>query len=171
MNDLPRRLAAAHHSRSADLSAARRWTYGTVTGPVARLVGGTTDAEYQAGALTAQAFATWNSGRATPHPGAKGSSLGTAMRQIGTAGDYGPRNVTACRLLDSLLAAPNGPALQRCLVAIINALRSANHPPHWGTLYTDLIDWHDPKKQAAVRLRWGQSFTTARPTQPAAATD
>lgn len=159
-----RTLAAAHMAKDPDLSAIRRWKYGTVTGPVARLAGGATNDEYNAAAMTGQAFATWHSTRREVHYGKTGTSLGRALRQIGNPGAYGPSDPTARRLIDNLLAAATGEQLHRAVVAAMDRLRHVDHPPNWELLYTQLLDWQTPSLRNQVRLAWGQDFATAAPT-------
>lgn len=157
--DLPRHLAHLHYSRSSDLSHIRRWTFGTVTGPIARVAAADTHTNFLASALTAQAFTLWHSGKKEVHYGKTGTNLGRAMRQLGTPDGFGYKNPTVAHLFDLLLAASTGAELQRHLTTIMKRLRHNDHPPHWETLAEDLARWLDPQTRNQVRIDWATSFT------------
>ncbi|MDN5758981.1 MAG: type I-E CRISPR-associated protein Cse2/CasB [Tomitella sp.] len=164
---LVRGLAAAHKSRHPGMSALLRWQYPQVDPRVIAGVAADDEPGYQAGALTAKVFALWHAGRADVHYGKRGTSLGRAMRQVGRSGAYGPRDPAAERSLTGLLDAATPATLGAAFDRAAAHLKSADHPPHWETLATDLRAWLEPDTRDAVRLRWGQAFYTSTPAATA----
>jgi len=166
--DFVRRLAAAHHSRK--LSPLRRWQYPAVDLGVVALTEGSSRDDYLVYALTGKAFTLWHSGRSDPRYGREGTGLGKAMRQIGSAGAYGPRDPGAVRALDGLVRAESPAQLAAALDKVSALLSGTDHPPHWSTLAEDVRQWHDRSTRDAVRLRWAQQFHTTA-TKPDSSTN
>lgn len=156
---LLRRLSAAYWSKNPDISHARRWRYGTVTGPMVRLAGGDTHTAYLAAAITTHAFMLWHTGKSEINYGKTGTSIGRALRQIGHSGSYRPYDPTATRLMDALLNATTGEQLHRILIQSITRLRHEKYPPNWEQLYNDILGWFSSENKTKVRLKWGQHFT------------
>lgn len=159
--DYIRRLVAAHHARK--LAPFRRWRYPAVDPAVVALTEGSTREDYRIYALTGKAFTLWHSGRTDPHYGREGTGLGKAMRQIGRAGAYGPRDPGAVRALDGLVLAETSDSLAAALDKVSAKLSGSDHPPHWATLIEDLRQWHNRATRDDVRLRWAQQFHTNAP--------
>ncbi|QHE72600.1 type I-E CRISPR-associated protein Cse2/CasB [Rhodococcus sp. WAY2] len=154
--------------RAKRLSALRRWEYPTVDRAVIAVTEGADEDDYLLYALAGKAFTIWHSGRSDVHYGKTGTGLGRAMRQLGRAGAYGPRDPRAERALATLLDADTPHRLAAALDSVMAAVSGVDHPPHWETLISDLRDWHNPTRRDQVRLRWGQQFYTAppKPTEP-----
>lgn len=158
------RLALAHNKRSRDIGPARRWKFGEVTGPMCRLAGSHGNDAYIAAAITTQAFLVWHSAKPAIHYGKKDTSLGRALRQVGQAGSYGPRNDTANRVIDKLLEASTPAQLHQAIQTAFITMKKVNHPPHWGLLHQHIQMWMNPTTRNDVRLAWGQDFATPAPT-------
>lgn len=142
---------------SRRLSGLLRWTFFAPTALIAEAVADAdTDDEVNAFAITAVGFACWHRSRPDVHYGRDGTSLGRAMRQLGSSGHYGPGDPTTVRMLDQLTTATTCEDLCAAVARICTALSSAGHPPRWSQLATDLLDWqHSPD---AVRWRWVRDF-------------
>lgn len=162
-----KRLAAMHHRRDRALGALRTWNT-DIESPdalakIARVTLGQGDADYQIRAALARTWVIWHTGRSDTHQGRSGSGIGTAMRQLGSAGrGYGPQDQSAQRQLDSLITAETFTELVDALAATASRLKSVDWPPHWHTLLADLRQWSDSNTRHSVRLRWAQQFHTTR---------
>lgn len=161
------RLAAMHHRRDPALAATRGWSQDTTTpdalAKIARITQGENEQDYQVRAALARAWVIWHTGRGDTHRGRSGSGIGTAMRQLGSAGQgYGPASTAALRQMDSLITAETFTELTDTIAATATRLKSVDWPPHWETLLADLREWSDPSARNTVRLRWAQQFHTTR---------
>ena len=149
-----RRLAAAHKSRSPQLSAARRWTPGRVDPHIAALTftdtDPATDEEYPVWAQTAKLYTVWHSGRLDHANGYPGAGIGRWAHQLGVG------DPAAQRCITRICTATNAAQLDTALAALASA-RTAR-PPHWPTVIDELSAWNTPDTRDATRLTWARDF-------------
>lgn len=163
-----RRLAGMHHSRDGALSGVRRWLPGALDAQqiidISRVTQGADPDDYQARAVVARCFAIFHSGTGAVSYGFTGSSVGRALRSLGSVGagqGFGPKNPATERLLKQIVEAETLSDFTELLSRAVTGLRSAGSaPPHWATLLADVRDWNAPTSQSDVRLRWAQAFYT-----------
>jgi CRISPR system Cascade subunit CasB len=88
-----------------------------------------------------------------------GAGLGSAVRQLGratSAEDAVRRRFEALGTASSLVE------LLHHARGLVRQLRSADVPLDYGRLTQDLLDWQDPTRASAVRLRWGRDYHRIR---------
>lgn len=166
------RLAAMHHSRDRALTGLRTWEPGHVSPQqlvdVARATEGLDFGDYETRAAVGHLFAVWHAGKSGVTYGYPGTTIGNALRTLGSSGQgYGPRNPAVERILTSVVTATTFGDLLAALSHATKLLKPASAPPHWETLLTDIRAWRQPATRNLTRLAWSQAFYTSPPKKTA----
>lgn len=157
-------LGAAVHSQDPAVGRLLRWAPdGRVDVDVLRITSDAADDQWISWALAGKLFARWHSGRINVHYGKAGVGLGHGLRSLGAPGARGPRDPSAVRLLDRLLAANSDAALADVLDAAGRRLRSVDFPPHWATITAELESWRNPVARTDIKVLWARQFHTYQP--------
>lgn len=107
-------------------------------------------------------FAIHQQARRTQSMHKSGAGLGEALRRIDPDPDPGK---AIMRRFHALCASPTVEGCAYHLRGLVQQLRGADLPLDYGRLAGDLWDWHIPRNQSQVRLRWNRGFFTYRPPQ------
>lgn len=104
-------------------------------------------------------YALHQQSRSTPMH-RSGAGLGAAVRELGlvTSAEAAVR-----RRFEVLGTAATFGELLHHARGLVRQLRSAGVALDYGRLTQDLLDWQDPTRVAAVRLRWGRDYHRIRP--------
>lgn len=89
----------------------------------------------------------------------RGTGLGAAVRELGRATSA---EAAVRRRFEALGTAATFPELLHHARGLVRQLRSAGLPLDYGRLTRDLLDWQDPARASAVRLRWGRDYHRVR---------
>lgn len=90
----------------------------------------------------------------------RGVGLGAAVRELGrtTSAEAAVR-----RRFEAFGTAATFGELLHHARGLVRQLRSAGVVLDYGRLTQDLLDWQDPNRVSAVRLRWGRDYHRVRP--------
>jgi CRISPR system Cascade subunit CasB len=89
----------------------------------------------------------------------RGAGLGSAVRELGRATSA---EAAVRRRFQALGTAATFTELMHHARSLVRQLRSAGVALDYGRLTRDLLDWQDPAKASAVRLRWGRDYHRVR---------
>lgn len=89
----------------------------------------------------------------------RGTGLGRAVRDLGRATGA---EAAVRRRFEALGTAATFAELLHHARGLVRQLRSAGVALDYGRLTADLLDWQDPAKASAVRLRWGRDYHRVR---------